>query len=805
MNSTPGRLDVVGSNMANSLNRAVGYYQHMAKSMTANDDPQTYLRNAITAAQISLEQHLRGYDSFDALAFTRLAAGPWDFTGLRESESHVEGSQAAQDVVALTLLGMGLPRQPLTGKNSGQPNPAEALRLAADIVTAARTLALFRGQRANQPLGILAGEFMGYELSVRGRQYESIAQEVNTELLGHPTVSSVLSNVLGFTLNDVRAVREASTALMNERLFGARDRLGEASKAGVPADPESFRRDINLMMNECRLFGAVSAADVADRSGVDESTVRAILDFLSTTRPEETDINPVLRFVDGELPAPWGCIADGDEYLLLNGFLSEDELRRNVERGLISAAAEKKGGAAKLWPKYDKRRAVYSESKAAELLSKLLHGARPHWEGQKYIGPVDTRDTPSLGREADRTAVETDKYESDILFLVDGVALCVEVKAASITEKSRSGNPQRLAKDLQKTLKEGNEQADRLTRLISTNGGVWNVEGEWLDLSSASEIHSIVVMLDDMGPLSLSMNVLANEGIIESDEVPWIVSMHDLTVISRTVDHPAQFLEYLRRRRSRRLATMVDGVDELDMFMWFLTGGMYFDPDPHEIAKHIPVESPVKGSEVRRYEAQPRVRLGTLTDALDAWFYWQEGLSRTEAAKPSRREQPWVEQYLSASEAAKTSGWLRFGADLVALSERAQGNIGKNLKELRRAARGGGIERSLTTHGVSLYGSWLLTISVAPKDASTHHLAEYMNDKQYQTHSDRAMLLLCQPDGRLIGTRYRGTPQERTADRDQAIEIAPLRDLKMTFTQLPPSARRSTVRLRGGRGKKKRK
>ncbi|MEQ7739962.1 hypothetical protein, partial [Escherichia coli] len=160
--------------------------------------------------------------------------------------------------------------------------------------------------------------------------------------------------------------------------------------------------------------------------------------------------------------------------------------------------------------------------------------------------------------------------------------------------------------------------------------------------------------------------------------------------------------------------TMVDGVDELDMFMWFLTGGMYVDPDPHEIAGHLPVDSPVKASEVRRYEAQRRVRLGTLTDPLDAWFYWQEGLSRTEAAKPSRREQLWVEKYLSAREAAKTSGWLRFGADLVSLSERAQGNMGKNLKELRRAARGGVIERSLTTHGVSLYGSWLLTISVAP-------------------------------------------------------------------------------------------
>jgi hypothetical protein len=805
MTSAPGHLNFVGSNVTQNLNKAVAYYQQMAESIAADEDPQSHLRDAIASARTSLERCLRGFDSFDALAFIRLAAGPWDFTDLRESDSQVESSQAAQDVVALTLMGMGLPRQPLTGANSGQPNPAEALGLAAEIVTAARTLALFQGQQANQPLGALAGEFVGYELSVRGRQYESIASEVNSELLGHPSVGSVMKHVLGFTLDDIRAVREASTGLMNERLFGARDRVAEASKAGAPAEPEAFLRDINLMMNECRLFGAVAPADVATRCGVAETTARAVLDFFGTSRPAENGVNPVLRFVDGELPAPWGCIADEDEYLILNGFLSEDELRRNLERGLIAAAAAKKNSAAKMWPKYDKRRALYSESKAADLLGKLLHGAKPHWEGQKYIGPIDAANTPNLGKEADRTAVDTDKFESDILFLVDGVALCVEVKAASITEKSRSGNAQRLAKDLEKTLKEGSAQADRLTRLITTNGGVWGVEGEWIDLSSASEVHSIVVMLDDMGPLSLSMNVLADKGIIESAEVPWIVSMHDLMVLSRTIDHPAQFLEYLRRRRGRRLATMVNGVDELDMFMWFLNGGMYFDPDPQEIAKQLPLEPPIKASDARRYEEQPRVRLGTLTDPLDAWFYWQEGLSRTQAAKPVRQEQPWVEQYLSSSEAAQTPGWLRFGADLVGLSESAQRNLGKNLRELRRTAQGGGIERSLTTHGAGSYGSWLLTISVAPKDASTDHLAEYMDAKQYQTLSDRSMLLLYQPDGSLIGTRYRGRPQERTIDRDYAVDNAPLRSLKVTFSKLPPSARRSTVRLRGSRGKKKRK
>ncbi len=239
---------------------------------------------------------MRGYDSFDALAFLRLAVGPWDFSEVRESQTQVETSQAAQDVIALTLLGMALPRQPLTGKNTGQPNIGKALGLAADIVRAAQARALFQGRRVEQPLGPLAGEFMGYELSVRGRQYESIAQELNTELLGDPTVATVTTNTLGFTLQDIRSVREAAVALLNERLFGARDRVGEIAQSAASIgdiDRDVIRRDINLMINECRLFGAVSAVDAADRAGVDETTVTAVLHFFSTSRPSDTEANPV--------------------------------------------------------------------------------------------------------------------------------------------------------------------------------------------------------------------------------------------------------------------------------------------------------------------------------------------------------------------------------------------------------------------------------------------------------------------------------------------------------------------------------
>jgi len=808
VNHEQGRLEFVDTGVTSSLTRAAAYYQQLAQKASNADDVLTYLGEAIESARVALEERLRGYDSFDTLAFLRLAAGPWDFSEVRESESQVENSQAAQDVIALTLLGMGLPRQPLTGENSGQPDIGKAMSLAADIVEAAGTRALLQGQRVDQPLGALAGEFMGYELSVRGRQYESIAKELNTGLLSDPTVATVVTSTLGFTLDDIRTVREASVALLNERFFGARDRVGDAAESGAgidDIDSDAFRRDINLMMNECRLFGAVRAGDAAERAGVEEPTARAVLGFFSSSRPAEGAANPVVRFAQGERLAPWGCIADDGEYLILNGFLGEDELRRDIERGLVAADAGKRGGEGSVWSKYDRLRAAYSESKAAAALSELLTGTKPRWEGQKYIGPVSIDDTASLGRAADRTGIQTDVFESDVLFVVDGIALCVEVKAGSVTDKARGGNARRLARDLEDTFKKGNEQADRLSHLIRTNQGVWSAGGEWIDLAPVGEVHSIIVMLDDMGPLSLSMNELAHKGIIETEEVPWIVSMHDLVVISRTIDHSAQFLEYLRRRRGRKLATMVNGVDELDMFMWFVNGGMYFEPDPRDVAAQLPIDRPIKASDMRRYEERSRVRLGTLTDPLDAWFYSREGLSRAQAPKPTRREEAWVEQYLAASESAKSPGWLRFGADLVGLSGSAQVDIGKKLKVQSRQARGGDIERSLTTHGTTSSGPWLLTASVVPDGASIDHLPEYIDAKQYQTRSSRSMLLLYETDGSLSGSRYRGEPQPPTADRDAALEVAPLRSLAATFGKAPPNARRTTRQLRGKRGEKNRR
>jgi hypothetical protein len=411
-------------------------------------------------------------------------------------------------------------------------------------------------------------------------------------------------------------------------------------------------------------------------------------------------------------------------------------------------------------------------------------------------------DVSELSHRLGFGGVSTRDYESDLLFVVDGVAFCVEVKAGSITEKARRGNVQRLADDLEKTMTAGNEQARRLALLIERNGGVWSSTGEWIAVEGVHELHSIVVMLDDMGPLSLSMDQLATHGVIPTQEIPWIVSLHDLMVIARTIDHPAQFLEYLRRRTSRQLVLSVNAADELDMFMWFLTGGMYLEQNPRDVAKMLPLGRPATKSAIRRYESRGRIRIGTFTDPLDAWFYFQQGLSTTEAVKPTRREQPWVERYLSFGERSGAPGWLRFGADLVSLSEESQRSIGRDLSANGQRFRVDGLEYSLTTHGTTQFGSWLLSAAHAPIGAPADHLSEYSDAKQYQTKSDRAMVLLLDPDGEIRGSRFQPTAETRTPERDDEIASAPLWSLAKTFSKPPPSARRATRRLRGAKGRR---
>jgi len=112
----------------------------------------------------------------------------------------------------------------------------------------------------------------------------------------------------------------------------------------------------------------------------------------------------------------------------------------------------------------------------AETITRLLHGRGTAWAQLKYRAPGTTNPQVDLSATS-TTSQEGDLVESDLLRVVDGVALCVEVKAGDLRPRTRQGGIAQLDGDLNKTVREAAEQADRLRELLTTHHGLWLDDG----------------------------------------------------------------------------------------------------------------------------------------------------------------------------------------------------------------------------------------------------------------------------------------------------------------------------------------
>lgn len=142
---------------------------------------------------------------------------------------------------------------------------------------------------------------------------------------------------------------------------------------------------------------------------------------------------------------------------------------------------------------------------------------------------------------------------------------------------------------------------------------------------------SVVGCLDDFEPLAIATDALIRTGLLRGEPVPWIVSVHDLHIVEMPLASPALFFIYLRRRTEPQAARTFVAVDELDVLMWFMQGGLYFEPDPDELHKRYPASPPPTKGDRRRLRRDFPTSVGTITDDLDAWIYFEEGASVIEA------------------------------------------------------------------------------------------------------------------------------------------------------------------------------
>jgi hypothetical protein len=738
------------------------------------------IRNQVPAvlghAVRTIQSGLRHLDHWDALEVLRQLTAPGDLGEFRESMN--TSLPACVEVVALVGLAADSETcEPSNDKSSSSESHAipGMLDAAEQIVRLAQLVAI--SSSADMHLGRtaeLTGLLRSFEVSVRGRNYLSVSRKVLRSIFEPIPIQELVARHVKFTAEDVACLWDAIQTYRQEKHEAQMLRLEElvdvtAADERLSAEQVSEGRKLveSLFVAPGRGI-SFTAADLSAQSGLGEPTVNEILNAFSVESIPVTAYAACEKFVDGEnLLSGKGMLRRGSSYLAIGDPMPHDYVRPVIEARLKAHS--------KAWNQYQRHRDRWVETSAGDTLATLLGVSSPSFRSLMYRAPDPAASDCDLSKNSIDPFTNTLDTEADALFVIDDVAVCVEVKAGSITDKARSGNVRRVETDLQKTIGEAAGQASRLESLIKENRGLWTPKGKWVDLAAVQEVHTVVVCLDDWGPLAIATDALVRAEVLKSDTVPWLVSLHDLIVISTILARPADFLTYLRRRTDPATSRLLMASDELDIVMWYIDGGMYFEPDPDLIHKRYPLTMPPTPADRKRFKrSNVRTQLGTHTDPLDAWMYYTEGQTEIPSPRPAREHVEPVKDLIDSLYRRKASGWLRTGADLAALSQESQELVADHLHRLvAMTAQDGRFHSSVQTYpgpwghlGVFL-GSKPLLLNTAE---CVEHLQSYLRLKKHQLQLERAIGILIDTSGNVVWTEYTNAPYvpDTSLDREVA-------------------------------------
>jgi hypothetical protein len=541
---------------------------------------------AVLREQIRLEVEamatlVEDADAFDVIELMRLR----ELSPAADAGTGVPDSSAlAIEIIAAMLLSR--PSRKLNGRPRGEPRPHEHIdelhHRAQRVARLAQFRQLVEAGLSEDPLAKLAAEYQGAVMGIRNLQYKSVRDSHEVQLFDNDRVAPLMQKHLGYTYPDVVATRLAMASLSSQRMTQLRDGTAEVMQRneGVPpgeVPAEDVEELMSQMISLMFLPGdraALSASDLAATAGIDAETASAVLtSYAQTFDCSVSAADRVYDMLVGTNPfliTP--LVSDGQgNFVATSNDIGLDSLRRIFEKALTSNSKD--------FTTYDKKaRQVMSERIALDALDSILNAA-PAQAGFTYYAPKDRGSVALLDSSCTNLNEIGKQAEGDGLFVVDDVAIVAEAKGKSMADQARRGDVRRLTNDLKATVGDACDQARRLQELIETNHGIWAGDQTWLDLSQVREVRSVTALLDDVGPLGTAIGELQRAGIVSVTKPPWITSLHDLATIAAVSGRPAEFLLYLRLRTDSPVTTHFWAIDELDLYMLFLQGDLYVEPE----------------------------------------------------------------------------------------------------------------------------------------------------------------------------------------------------------------------------------
>jgi hypothetical protein len=772
-------------------------------------DIRTVLHEQVELEVRAMADLVADADAFDVIELMRLR----ELSPVPDPRIVVpDGTALAVEIVAAVLLSR--PSRKPHPRPRQETRPHESINELHKRSMRLGRLATYRQQYeahlSDDPLAGLAAEYQGAVLNIRNLQYERIRRMHEARLFDNPTAETLMRQFLGYTYADVAAVRSAMSDLSANRMTKLRDEIGAiaAQYVEIPREqvpPEELKEFMDRIIPFMFLpadRAIISSSEIAKSAHLSLEIATKVMESYSQTFDDTisaaTRVFDMLVGTNPFLVTP--LVSDGDgNFVATTNDVGVDSLRRIFEKALPANSKES--------TRYDQKiRQVVSEKLALQHLETILQ-TQPAYAGFHYFAPKKPEQLPLLGPNCGNLNEVANQVEGDGLFLIDDVAIGVEVKGKSIAAQARRGDVRRLTNDLKATVGDACSQAVRLQQLIETHGGIWLGDRTWLDLTHIREVRSITALLDDVGPLGTAIGDLQRAGIVTEDRPPWIASLHDLATIAEICDRPAEFLLYLRRRTDSGVTKFYRAADELDLYMLFLHGHLYVEPDPIETKRKYATAPRAKKRDRRRHQKDA---VGTLVSdqchELNAWMQ-RENISPHDE-QPPKPAFNGVSALLNIIDALTTNqapGWLRCGADLLGLSGEAQQNVVNAIQQCARRTRSDNNYHDAVMSFAGLWGNPTLFLATHRQGyglAAEARLLTYMRAKRYQLRSDRACGLLFDEHANLEHALYINTPIVDDPDLDALVESMGLQPVGARGSSLRPPSRHKSEHVRKIRKKR---
>ncbi len=230
--------------------------------------------------------------------------------------------------------------------------------------------------------------------------------------------------------------------------------------------------------------------------------------------------------------------------------------------------------------------------------------------------------------------------ETDVLVLVDAIALIIECKSGRITKQARRGAPERLRTEVRKLIEDAAKQSQRFGELLLStvntiavqdrNGATHQINAD--KLLKAVKLN---ITLDFFGPVGCEVRAMLDAGLIDPAVAtsPTMPLVHFEEVL-HMVETPVERLHYLARRAEieRNIELMADEEDFIALYL-------------------------ATGFNLGELEFQEKTRLMVSPLSEDLEPYLKAFHAGADATKPRRRYTQWWSQLLERLERNTFSNW----------------------------------------------------------------------------------------------------------------------------------------------------